>query len=468
MRRNGIIIGAVVVVIIALVAVFGWQTMTANAAATTSHLQTATVQPGTLVATVNAAGNVSAPQSAAISFQTSGVVAQVNVQVGDSVKKGQVLMKLDTSDLELALKSAQANLASAQANYDANTSNLQDALKTAQANLASAQANYDSVKAKDATNADQLMAAKAALDKAAAAVQQAQAAYDKIGGASNPAIGMTSQSLALQQATDDYQSALATYKVTASGINDTALRAAQAQVDAAQVAVDQAQHNLVNSTRTAQATLEAAQIAVEQAQSNLAKASIVAPFDGVVSAVNYAAGDTTGSGSNAAVTVVNPSDLEVQVTVAEVDMPKIKLGETAQMTLDAVPGKTYNAKVVRIDPVGTITQGVVNYPITVAITDPDSSIAPGMTANLNVVVDQRQNVLMIPLRAVHTQGNQKTATVLYKDQTIQAPITTGLANDQYVEVTSGLRAGDVVVLNQTQTQTRGGLPGFGGGFIIGR
>ncbi len=469
MKRSGMLIGGAVVIVLAIAGLFGWQTLSASAAAANNHLQTATVQRGTLVATVDAAGNVSAPESAALSFQTSGRVAQVNVQVGDQVKQGQVLTSLDTSDLQLALQAAQASLASAQANYDQTQSNLQLAVKTAQANLANAQANYDSAKAKDSTNSQQLIAAKATLDKSASALQQAQAAYDKIGGASNPSIGMTQQSVALQQASDDYQSALANYNITAAGINHTALEAAQAQLDSAQVAVEQAQSNVNTSLRVAQATLDNAKVAVSQAESNLAKAKIVAPFDGVVSAVNVAVGDSSGGSSGSpAVSVANLSNLEVQVTIAEVDLPKIKVGETAQMTMDALPGKTYTAKVVKIDPVGTITQGVVNYPVIVGITTSDGSIEPGMTANLSVVVDQRNNALIVPARAVRTQGNQKMVTVLYKGQTIQVPVTTGLTNDQSIQITSGLNQGDVVVLNQTQTQTSSGR-GFGGpGFIFGR
>src|SRR5512135_3527375 len=190
MKRSGMIIGGIVIILLMVAGLFGWQTMSANAAAANSHLQTATVQRGTLVATVSSAGNVTAPQEAALTFQATGRVVQVNVQVGDTVKKDQVLMTLDTTDLDLALKGAQANLASAQASFDA-------------------------AKAKSGTNADQLIAAKAAVDKAAAAVQQAQAAYDGIGGASNPSIGMTAQSATLQQATSDYTAALANYKVTA-------------------------------------------------------------------------------------------------------------------------------------------------------------------------------------------------------------------------------------------------------------
>ena len=410
MKRQFLLAAGAVIVLVIAAAGFGLRNQTASAAST-SNLQTATVQRGTLVATVAAAGNVSAPQDAALAFQTSGRVNAVNVQVGDVVKPGQVLMQLDATDLQFALKSAQTS-------------------------LATAQASLDSAKLTDSQKQNQLIVAKSALDKARATLQQAQAAYDQV--ASRPDVGMTSQSVALQSASLDYQAALATYQIAASNINDgSALKQAQAQFDNAQVAV-------------------------QQAQNNLAKASIVAPYDGVVAAVNYNVGDTAGS--TAAVGVANLSNLEVDVLVSEVDVSKIKVGETAQMTLDALSGNTYNAQVLKIDPVGTVSQGVVNYAVTVGITDADSAIKPGMTANLSIVVDERDNVLMVPLRAVHVQGNRKTVTLLSQGKTTTVPVTTGLANDQSVEITKGLQAGEVVVLNQVQTQSQGGgARGFGGG-----
>lgn len=409
MKRNTFIILAVVLVIVIAAGVFGYQRLTASAATTTTTQQTVAVTRGSLTATVSAAGNVSAPAQVALTFQTSGRVTQVNAQVGDVVKKGQVLMQLDDTDLQTALKSAQLD-------------------------LANAQANYDSTKIKTNQNPNQLLVAKAALDKATVALQKAQADYNAV--AWRPDVGMTTQSQALQSASIDYESAKANYEITASAINDVALKQAQAQLDSAK-------------------------IAVEQAQRNLDKAKLIAPFDGVVAAVNYSVGDTA---SASAMTVVDMSQLQVKVTVAEVDIAKIKVGETAQMTLDALPGKTYNAKVLSIAPVATVTQGVVNYPVTVAITNSDGAVKPGMTANLNIVVDQRDNVLLVPLRAVRTQGNQKSVTVAYQGQNISVPVTVGLTNDQSAEITSGnLKEGDRVVLNQTSTQTtnRGGGPGFG-------
>ncbi len=437
--------------------------MTASAASSAPRVQTTTVQRGNLVATVNAAGNISAPEEATMAFSASGRVAKVPVQVGDQVKKGQLLMQLDTADLDLALKTAQGNLTSAQANYDSTQANLQFALKTAQANLTSAQANFDSAKAKNTTNPDQLIVAKSALDKANAALQTAQANYNAVAWRAD--ISASQQAAALASATADYNSAMANYRITVAGINDTALRTAQASLDNANVSLQQAQKNLDTQLKTAQATLDNAKISVDVAQRNLDKASIYAPFDGLVSAVNFSAGDSAGSGT--AVSMVDLSNLQVKLTIAEIDVAKIKINQTAQMTIDALPNKTYNAKVIAIGPVGTVTQGVVNYPVTVLITNADQDIKPGMTANLAVQVDRRDNVLVVPTRAVRSQGNQKTVTVLYKGQTILVPITTGLSNDTQIEITSGLQEGDVLALNQTTTSgsTRG-LGGLGGGAIF--
>lgn len=398
MKRNALIVGATILIVLIIAGIFGWQRVTANAAATNARTQTATVTRGTLVASVNAAGNVSAPVTAGLAFSSAGRVAKVTVQVGDTVKKNQLLMQLDTVDGELALKAAQAS-------------------------LTSAQANYDSAKIKAGTAPDQLIVAQGSLDKARVALEQAQAAYNVV--AWRPDIGMAPQAAALQTASIDYDAALANYKVAAASINDTPLRTAQASLDSAKVNVDQAQHNLD-------------------------KASLYAPFDGIVSAVNFSTGDSAGSG--VAVSLVDLSNLQIKVMMAEVDMTRVKVGETVMIDLDALTGKMYHGEVTSIGPVGTVMSGVVNYPVIVTISNPESSIRPGMTANVAVQVDRRVSVLLLPTRAVRTQGSQKIVTVERDGQSVQVPVGTGLSNDNQVEITSGLKEGDIVVMNQTQTR----------------
>ncbi len=425
MKRNVLIIGIVVIVIAVVAGVYGFQQMNAaNAAATTVRAQTATVKKGSLIATLAEAGNVSAPTMSSAAFQTSGHVAKVNVQVGDKVKAGQVLMELDPTDLQLALKTAQASVSNAQGS------------------LSNAQASLDSAKIKASQNVNQLIIAKTSLDNAAVTLQQAQAAYDAI--AWRPDVGMTTQATTLQTASNSYQSALANYNITASNFSDnSALRTAQTNVDQAQNSITQAQ------------------ISVTQAQGNLDKTKLVSPINGTVSAVNYNIGDTV---SGTAVAIADLSQIQVKVTIAEIDISSIKIGQTAQMTLDALPGKTYTATVATINPVGAVTSGVVNYSVVVKLNDPDGDVFPGMTANLAIEISRHDNVLLAPIRAIKTQGTQKVATVLYKGQQISTPVTTGLANDTMVEVTSGLNEGDQVVVSGTTTTQRGG---GGGGAILG-
>lgn len=461
MKRRFWIIGISVLLVLIGVGVYVWQNQ-ARAPTTATTQQTTTVRRGALAATVSAAGNVSAVNQITLAFQTSGVVTRVNVAVGATVKKYQVLMELDSTDLNLTLKNAQASMASAQANYEQTTADLNYALRNAQASLGTAKANLDAATVKNAQSPNSLLIARAGLDKATITLQQAQAEYNKIAWRAD--VGMSSQATTLQQATIDYQVALANFKTTEATINDTALKEAQAQYASAQVALEQAQKNLDTKMRTAQASLDNAKLALEQAQRNLDKAKIIAPFDGVVAAVNYSIGDSAGA--SAAVTLVDLTHLQIKVTIAEVDLAKIKLGNPAQVALDALPGKTYNAKVIAISPSGTVTQGVVNYPVLFELTDADDAIKPGMTANLTIEVERRDDVLLIPTRAVRTQGNQKIVTVQVDGQLVPTRVTTGLSNDSFVEVMSGLKEGDVVIVTQTTTRTGNvpagmGIPGFG-------
>jgi len=153
------------------------------------------------------------------------------------------------------------------------------------------------------------------------------------------------------------------------------------------------------------------------------------------------------------------------VNMAEVDLPNLKVGQPVQITLDALPSVTLNGTVTQVAPAGTITQGVVNYPVTISIDNPPDTVKSGMTASLSVITHQKDNVLMVPNRAIRTLGRQKIATVLFEGQQLQVPVSTGMNNDTMTEVTSGLKEGDVVLISGTTTsQPRGGA---GGPAIIG-
>jgi HlyD family secretion protein len=473
------------IMILILVAVIGaggyyiyQQRVSSASAAVTANRQTATITRGSLVATVAGAGNIYAPQQTNLSFQLTGVpITKVNVVVGDKVKAGDVLATEDNSNLQFALRSAQAQLTSAQANL----AKLQQPPLAAdvaadKAAVASAQAAYNVAVNKNNHAPDQLLQAKAALDKADAALQQAQAAYNLV--AWRPSSQTQTQAAALASATSDYEAAKATYDLALTDINDSAVKsAAQALSSAQDALVKLTQPATPQDIAVAQASVDSAQVSVDQANRNLDQAKIIAPFAGTVAAVNYVQGQLSPANTQSAViTMVNMDNLQTQITVSEVDITKVKVGQVVDMSFDALNGQSFPGKIVSIGPVGTVTSGVVNYVVTVALTKPNAAVMPGMTATANITVDQRQDVLMVPNRAVKTQGTQHVVTILFEGKEVPVLVKTGLTSDTNTEVLSAsaangqavqLQEGDTLVLNPTTTTAGGLRGGGGGGFLFG-
>jgi HlyD family secretion protein len=478
-------------------------------------VSTATVARGTLAATVTAAGNIQASQTADLSFGQTGTVKQINVAVGDEVTAGQVLAELDTADLELQVRSAQvalknaqdtlakaknpnttqdiasarATVESAQAAYDKVAAGASQAdLASAGAAVTGAQAAYDAAVKSAGTSDSSLQTAAATLQKALIAVQQAQSAYDKVSWRGD--VAATTEASALQSATIDFDSAKAAYEALAATSKSdaaskvasaaAALQSAQAglaglknQVTAADLAaakatLTQAQNDLdtllagsdTNTLDIAQNGVEAAQIALDQARLKLQQAQVVAPFDGVITAIDVKLGQ---SASGTAFTIADLDHLEIVVNMAETDVNQIKVGQQAEMTLDAVSDTTFNGAVSAIAPAGTQSSGVVSYPVTVALTNTSDAVKTGMTTNLNIIVEQRDDVLTVPNKAVKTVNKQKVVTVLSDGKQVQTPVQVGLSNDTSTEITGGLTEGDVVVLGATTTtaSVSGGGPGMG-------
>jgi HlyD family secretion protein len=507
-----------IVALVAAAAVGGYLRFRTTQVSASEAPTTASVQRGSLSATVAGAGNIRAHQTADLSFGQSGTVKAINVAVGNRVKTGDLLAELDTADLELSLRNAEvglknaqdtlaqaenpnteqdisnarAALASAQAAYDKVAAGASASeLTTAQAAVASAQAAYDAAVKSAGTSDSSLVSAAATFEKARIAVQQAQAAYDKISWRGDAAA--TSQAQDLQSATIDYDSAKAAYDAAAATADSdakskvasaaatlqsakTTLADLKGQVTAsdlaaAQATLTQAQNNLDEllsgpdavSLDIARNGVETAQIAVEQATLALQQAQIVAPFDGMITAVDAVVGQAA---SGAAVTIADLDNLEVVVDMSEVDVNQLRTGQQVEITLDALTDVTLQGTVTQIAPAGLLSSGVVNYPVTVALAKTAEGVKTGMTANLSIIVDQRDDVLMVPNRAVRTVNRQKVVTLWTNGQQIQTPVQTGLNNDTMTEITSGVNEGDVVVLNTTTavSTSGGGIggPGLGG------
>lgn len=281
--------------------------------------------------TVKTIGNLVSANQASLAFQLGGRVKEIDVKEGDQVKAGALLASLDTSMIEFQIAQAQAALDAATATHD---------------------------KVKAGPTKDDVLIAKSNLDRAKAALDQAQAAYDRAGGDSNPFSGMLPQSLALQQAYSAYQGAQASFNLTVNHPTATELALAQAQVAQAQAALNLAKQNITN-------------------------AKIVAPMDSTILWIGPHVGETAAPGAPA-ITLADLTHMQVQIGVDENTLSLIKVGQTATITLDALPGKTLTGKVSRIEQMATLTAGIVSVPVRVDIDPTDAPIYPGLSATVEI------------------------------------------------------------------------------------
>jgi HlyD family secretion protein len=426
---------------------------TAQAQAQSAAQQTATIQRGNLTATLSAAGTVVAGSQVELTFQTSGQIKEINVKIGDQVKAGQVLARLDSTALEMAVAKAQVALETSKVKLQQTKAGPTSAeIASAKASLASAQAAYQATLNKYKLTDAQLAVARAQVDKAKAALDRAQLAYNwHAADWLDPKPENSQQKTDLDNAQEAYTLTLAAYNQQAATINDSGLKAAASDVAQAQYQLD----NLLNTptpedVASAEAQVKQDEASLQQAQIQLAQASIVAPFGGTVADVYAQVGQQAGT-STEVVALADLSKLNLAATLAEVDLPKVKAGQPAEITFDAEPGQVFTGTVTEIDLVGTTTSGVVNYAATVSIDHPNDTLRPGMNASVSIIVQQRENVLLVPNRAVRSVGKTKTVTVVNGEQSSAVSVTLGLSGDTQTEVVDGLHEGDVVVINQTTT-----------------
>jgi membrane fusion protein, macrolide-specific efflux system len=168
------------------------------------------------------------------------------------------------------------------------------------------------------------------------------------------------------------------------------------------------------------------------------------------------------------------SNLLIKAQVNEVDIPKIKSGQKATVTLDAFPDKTFVGTVANVDTIGTTSSGVVTYNVYITLVAPPSDIQPGMSASVSIETDRKDDVLKVPTTAIQNSNGTSSVRVLNNGQINQVEVQTGISSDSETEIDSGLSEGDMVVTSIATPKTSGqsgtspfsglgGGRGFGGG-----
>ncbi|MGQ9684169.1 MAG: efflux RND transporter periplasmic adaptor subunit [Anaerolineae bacterium] len=421
---------------------------------------TAIVKRGPLVATVSTAGTVERPSTVNLVFQASGQVQQVLAHEGEAVQAGQVIASLDTSDAELQVAIAEANLAIAQAQLEqVKKGPAAEDVAAARASLLSAQKALQRLQA--GPTAEDIELARLSYEQAKDQLWGAQGQRDATAG--NPMASAAAKAQAeasVASAEMAVEMARIRYEQAQKGATAEQLAAAEAQVSQAQAALAK----LLNmpsaeDVRVAEARVRQAEVSLRQAQAAADKLHLKAPFAGVITRLDLTVGQYVGPGSGAAVILAGSGSLRIQADMSEIDIARVQVGMPVEISLDALPGQVYAGQVTRVASAGTSTQGVVNYPVTIEFQQDDESIRPGMTANATIVVERRENVLLVPNRAIRSQNGQRVVRVLRDGQEVPVVVQIGLSGEGQTEILDGvLQEGDVVLLSSGTDS----LPPMGG------
>lgn len=479
------------------------------------NFQTASVERGDLTASIGATGVVRANQTALLVWQTSGTVDEVRVAAGEQVTADQVLASLEQTSLPQNVILAQAELVSAQQALDELLNSqigqaralqavedaqqaLDDArdpeLAQAQALEAIATAQKAVDQAENSVLYSQSTANQSLIDEAQAQVVLLKDTLDKASERFEPYRNKPEDNLQRARLQSELAAAQQRYDAAVRQLN--ALKGTASQVDqaVAQANLETAKAQLLEAQREwerikdgpseadialLEAQLEdaqrewerlkdgpdpddlaAAEARVAASQAAIDQAHLVAPFDGVITAVVSKTGDQTAPGAQG-FRLDDLSRLLLDVQVSEVDINRVDGGQEVSLTFDAILGKEYHGVVDEVSLVGTSDQGVVDFTVTVELTDANEAVKPGMTAAVNIIVEQLQDVLMVPNRAVRVREGQRVVYVLKNGIPEPVEVTLGASSEAVSEVLeSDLAMGDQIVLNPPTQFDQNGPPPF--------
>ncbi|MFC1971548.1 HlyD family efflux transporter periplasmic adaptor subunit, partial [Chloroflexota bacterium] len=489
----------------------------------TQENQTVAVERGDLIIDVTAAGNLALLRSEDLTFDLfyqEGTIQEVLVEEGDTVEAGQVLVRLDTSEWEDQLALLEEQLKAADR---ALTTRKRDLL---QAKVNAKNADIALEKAEEPYSGDDIDSAEAAVDLAEASLEDSERQLEEAHDLDDEE-SINRLRLEVMRDDESLRSAEARLETMKENPDEDDIAIKQMQIELAWARVEDAQLEIEDAHKD----LEEAQEDLEEAKGK--SPVITAPFAGFVTRINVEGGDEILKGT-VALQLADPNRFEADIMISEMDILQVKLDGEALVQVDALQGMSLPAKVTHISPTATIQQGVVNYKVKVEVESleadmqeqqaereermqgtqqgelperlkqaieegritqeqakqmmgrmeqggqqrqmpsamPDNfQLKEGLTVTVNLIVDQRQSVLLVPNSAITTQGRQTYVRVMLPDGTTEDRVLqAGISNWQYTEITEGLSEGENVIVPQgttnTSTTPQQGRPS-GGMFIPG-
>jgi HlyD family secretion protein len=395
--RQRWLVAAVVIVALAALGFYYW----GNRASAADYM-TAKVERGNLRNTVTATGTLQAVTTVQVGSQASGTISALYADFNSKVKKGQVIAQLDPAQAQAQVAQARANLEQAQA-----------AVRQASANAGQSRAGVAAARAKASAAGSTVQNEQAGVNAAQANVAVLQAQMNDAASflrqqQSLAANGVIAQR-DLETAQTNYATAQARYnqaiaqlnqsQVTAQSAGSAGTAQAQAELQQAQAQAQQGQAAI----GSADAQVQQAQAALDLAEINLKHLTITSPIDGIVVSRNVDVGQTVAASLSAPTLFTIAQDLTQMQVIANIDQADIGLVEqakSASFTVDAFPGQEFNGTIqqVRLNP--QTAQNVVTYNVVIDVSNPQEKLKPGMTANLTITIDERNNVIKVPNAAL--------------------------------------------------------------------
>lgn len=425
------------------------------------NFQLITIQYGDITNSVSTSGSVIFPNTKQLSFGIAGNVVEIYAQKGDTVEKGQSLVKLDDALLQKALLEAQIALNEILDTTDIEIAviNAQIALRTAEENLEKAKNPYseaDIIQAKlDVVDAEN--AFKVALD----AYSNAESLYFN-----NPTLpgyeyDYELKKIKLELAQLKLKQAKEALIEIQAGADPLLVELREKQLAIAQAALDKVKEELAAlqgvitspAGEIKQMVIKSAQADLDSAISRLEAADMVAPFDGVITAINIEAGDAVNA-STIAIEIVDYSVVEVSATLDEIDVPLVAIGQKAVVTLSSLSDIELTGVVSDLSTIARTQSGVVTYSVSINVTVPsDIKVMEGMTAFVDITTEAAENVLRIPVSAIGGTGNNPIVQVMINGVVQERAIMTGVTDGSWAEVLSGLQEGEQVVIEITSSSS---------------
>jgi HlyD family secretion protein len=333
--------------VLAAAAGAGWWWTQRSEAQAVSY-RTAKIERGGLQATVSASGAVNPVTQVSVGTQVSGQIRDLYVDYNAEVKAGQLIAQIDPETFEYRVRSAQADLDAARAN-----------VLTAQANAA---------------------ATRVTVSRAQSDLAEAQRTHDRN-------LNLVAQGFIAQSEADRTRAL-----VVSAG---EALKAAQAQVGVSEAQI-----------KSAQATVAQREAVLAQAGVDLGRTRIKSPVDGIVIKRAVERGQTVAASLQSPelfVIAQNLSDMQVDASIDEADVGRIRTGLKATFTVDAFPGQTFDGEVLQVRKAAQNVANVVTYIAVVRFSNAAGRLLPGMTANVRILTDARDNVLKLPNAALRVR-----------------------------------------------------------------